>query len=398
MKVFFIVCTILFYTNFCLAEENINITAEGSGISKRLAIQDALKTAVEDAAGIAIDTNTIVVNNRLSGSKISSYSGGYIKKYTILEEKYENKTYYVKIDAIVTIGSPDVQQKNINNFDINIKDNINYKNQSFKNIINQTLPKYKEMLNKSIYFKINDFEKITSENNLSLCSFILQINTDMKAYENIVNELNDFFINIKLDENNGDYKLIIDNSTTSAVYSISKNKFDLFINILNDCRLYYNINLLNEKGRILDTISIEKNEKIINISENIIKISPVMLKENKYNKYFSTKALTSAKQINITTDIKKDNGYFIGLETAETNQGLKIISVTKNSPAAAAELFYGDIIISIDDKKIITQKQLEKKLLNLEKSSLSLCVLRDNTTLNIIIFPERRLNQTKKYL
>lgn len=398
MKVFFIVCTILFYTNFCLAEENINITAEGSGISKRLAIQDALKTAVEDAAGITIDTNTIVVNNRLSGSKISSYSGGYIKKYTILEEKYENKTYYVKIDAIVTTGSLDVQQKNINNFDINIKDNINYKNQSFKNIINQTLPKYKEMLNNSIYFKINDFEKITSKNNLSLCSFILQINTDMKAYENIVNELNDFFINIKLDENNGDYKLIIDNSTCSAVYSLSKNEFDLFTNILNDCRLYYNINLLNEKGRILDTISIEKTEKIINISENVIKISPVMLKENKYNKYFSTKALASAKQINITTDIKKDNGYFIGLETAETNQGLKIISVAKNSPAAAAELFYGDIIISIDDKKIITQKQLEKKLLNLEKSSLSLNVLRDNTTLNIIIFPERRINQTKKYL
>ena len=115
MKIFFIVC-ILFYTNFCLAEENIKITTEGSGISKRLAIQDALKTAVDDAAGVTIDTNTIIVNNRLSGSKISSYSGGYIKEYTILEEKYENKIYYVKIEAIVATGSPDIQENNINTF------------------------------------------------------------------------------------------------------------------------------------------------------------------------------------------------------------------------------------------------------------------------------------------
>ena len=148
MKIFFIVC-ILFYTNFCLAEENIKITTEGSGISKRLAIQDALKTAVDDAAGVTIDTNTIIVNNRLSGSKISSYSGGYIKEYTILEEKYENKIYYVKIEAIVATGSPDIQENNINTFDINIKDNNEYKKQSFENIINQTLPKYKEMLNNS---------------------------------------------------------------------------------------------------------------------------------------------------------------------------------------------------------------------------------------------------------
>ena len=397
MKIFFIVC-ILFYTNFCLAEENIKITTEGSGISKRLAIQDALKTAVDDAAGVTIDTNTIIVNNRLSGSKISSYSGGYIKEYTILEEKYENKIYYVKIEAIVATGSPDIQENNINTFDINIKDNIEYKKQSFENIINQTLPKYKEMLNKSIYFKMNNFEKITSENNLSLCSFTLQINTDMKVYDNVVNKLNDFFINIKLNKKTGNYKLIIDNSTSSAAYSLNKNEFDLFKSILNDDRLYYNINLLNETGRILDTISIEKAEKIINISENIIRISPVSLKENKYDIYFSTKALNSAKQINITTDIKKDNGYFIGLETAETNQGLKIISVAKNSPAAAAKLFYGDIITDINGKKITKINQLKELLSNLQNSYLSLNILRDSKIINITIFPERKLNQAKNYM
>ena len=220
----------------------------------------------------------------------------------------------------------------------------------------------------------------------------------MKVYDNIVNKLNDFFINIKLNKKTGNYKLIIDNSTSSAAYSLNKNEFDLFKSILNDDRLYYNINLLNETGRILDTISIEKAEKIINITENIIRISPVSLKENKYDIYFSTKALNSAKQINITTDIKKDNGYFIGLETAETNQGLKIISVAKNSPAAAAKLFYGDIITDINGKKITKINQLKELLSNLQNSYLSLKILRDSKILNITIFPERKLNQAKNYM
>lgn len=397
MKVLFIIF-ILFNIHFCFAEESINITAEGSGISKRLAIQDALKTAVEDAAGITIYTNTIIVNNRMAGNKISSYSGGYVKEYTILEEKYDNKLYHVKINAVVTSNNADIQNNNPNTFNINIKNNIEYKNKSFENIINQTLPKYREMLNKSMSFKINDFKNISSENNLTLCSFILINNTDIKVYEKIINELNDFFINIKLDKNNGDYKLILNNITNSSTYSLTKNEFDLFNNLLNSSKLYYNLNLLNENCKILDTISLKKAEQIIHIENKIIKISPVMPNENKYNIYFSTKALNSAKQLNITIDKKKDNGYFIGLETTETNHGLKIISIAKNSPAKAAELFYGDIIININNEPITTKKQLEKHLQNLKNSNLSLGILRDNTPLNIIIYPERRLNQVRNYM
>lgn len=396
MRIFLIFCS-MFIINFCYAEENISIITEGSGISKRLAIQEALKIAVEDVAGITINTNTVIVNNKITGDAVKSYSGGYVKEYKILEEKYQNKLYYVKIKAIVIKGKKNIEKDNKNTFDINILKNINSSEKAFENIIKENLPKYKLMLNNSVIFSINDFKTINSEENLTLCSFILERKINKDAYYKVINELNTFLKNIKLDKSSGNYKLILKDNNTKTYY-FTENEFIIFKNLLYDNQLYYNMNLLNENDKILDTLPLNKAEEIIKISNNSIEISPFDLKKENYEILFSTKILNETKNINIEINNKKNNTYFLGIEVENNNNGLKIISVLQNSSAKKAKLFYGDIITSIDNIKISTTQQLKDYLYNIKRMNLSLKIIRDNKTLNIEIYPERKNNNKGKYI
>jgi len=69
------------------------------------AIDDALRKAVESAVGTMISSETITENYQLLSDRIYSQAEGYVKKYSILDEKDEDNVYIVEVRAKVAIGA-----------------------------------------------------------------------------------------------------------------------------------------------------------------------------------------------------------------------------------------------------------------------------------------------------
>ncbi len=59
----------------------------------------ALRAAVEQAAGVRIDSDTVVVNNQLVRDQVFSNTSGFVKKFDVLERKTEKGVVTVKVKA-----------------------------------------------------------------------------------------------------------------------------------------------------------------------------------------------------------------------------------------------------------------------------------------------------------
>lgn len=59
----------------------------------------ALRAAVEQAAGVRIDSDTVVVNNQLVRDQVFSNTSGFVKKFDVLERKSEKGVVTVKVKA-----------------------------------------------------------------------------------------------------------------------------------------------------------------------------------------------------------------------------------------------------------------------------------------------------------
>ncbi len=59
----------------------------------------ALRSAIEQAAGVRIDSDTVVVNNQLVRDQIFSNTSGYVKKFDVVEKKVEKGVVTVKVKA-----------------------------------------------------------------------------------------------------------------------------------------------------------------------------------------------------------------------------------------------------------------------------------------------------------
>ena len=59
----------------------------------------ALRAAVEQAAGVRIDADTVVVNNQLVRDQVFANTSGFVKKFDIVEKKIEKGVATVKIKA-----------------------------------------------------------------------------------------------------------------------------------------------------------------------------------------------------------------------------------------------------------------------------------------------------------
>ncbi len=63
--------------------------------------QKALRAAIEQAAGVRIDADTVVVNNQLVRDQVFANTSGYVKKFEILDKKIEKGIATVKVAADV---------------------------------------------------------------------------------------------------------------------------------------------------------------------------------------------------------------------------------------------------------------------------------------------------------
>ncbi|MBI5893359.1 MAG: hypothetical protein HZB79_06885 [Deltaproteobacteria bacterium] len=73
-----------------------------TAIARDIALQDALRNAVEQAVGTMIDSETLVESYQVLRDSVYSKSSGYIQKYTVLKEGSTAPTLYeVTVSAVV---------------------------------------------------------------------------------------------------------------------------------------------------------------------------------------------------------------------------------------------------------------------------------------------------------
>ncbi len=106
----------LLWTLPCIAQEELQqITTDGTASvlnqdkaqARDVAIQDALRNAVEQVTGAVISSSTLVENAMTVEDNIYSKAKGYVKSYSILSEGEADGglTYNVKIKALVRAGA-----------------------------------------------------------------------------------------------------------------------------------------------------------------------------------------------------------------------------------------------------------------------------------------------------
>lgn len=101
---------LLFFTIQILsssAQDDKTVTLTVTGQSKTIdgARQNALRSAIEQAFGTFISSNTKILNDKLVNDEIVSVSNGNIQKYTILNEiRIPDGSFVTTINAIVSIN------------------------------------------------------------------------------------------------------------------------------------------------------------------------------------------------------------------------------------------------------------------------------------------------------
>ncbi|PJF20942.1 MAG: hypothetical protein CUN56_13615 [Phototrophicales bacterium] len=91
-------------------------------------------------------------------------------------------------------------------------------------------------------------------------------------------------------------------------------------------------------------------------------------------------------QITLRTPPINMHGAFLGVRVNETDEGLVVDEVIEGSPAQAAGLQVGDILVAINDEDITTPESLITALLaNIQEGQVTLTVERDGETLEITV-------------
>lgn len=78
------------------------VTAKGTGLKREDALQDALRAAVSQAAGVALMSETKVENFMVISDAISTNTRGYISKYDMVKEVPFSDRFEVTVNATVS--------------------------------------------------------------------------------------------------------------------------------------------------------------------------------------------------------------------------------------------------------------------------------------------------------
>jgi len=95
---------IIFAAGTAYSTQKVVETEGTSFSSKKDAIRQAQRAAVEQGVGVFIHSETETANYVLQKDKILARSKGYITSYTVLEEEKKDKKYTVKIKATVSLN------------------------------------------------------------------------------------------------------------------------------------------------------------------------------------------------------------------------------------------------------------------------------------------------------
>jgi hypothetical protein len=87
-------------------DQMTTLTTTGSGSSKEIAVQQSLRSAIEQAFGAFISAKTEILNDELISDEITSISSGNIQEYELLSEVYnpEASSYFVTTKVTVSVS------------------------------------------------------------------------------------------------------------------------------------------------------------------------------------------------------------------------------------------------------------------------------------------------------
>ncbi len=114
MKKIILIITILVTTSIYTQNSDIiKITTSASGITKEIAVQDALRSALEQSYGSFISTKTSIKNDELINDEIVSITNGDIHRYEIISEYILDGRYNVTIESEISLNQINTFKKQI---------------------------------------------------------------------------------------------------------------------------------------------------------------------------------------------------------------------------------------------------------------------------------------------
>lgn len=152
-----ILCAVLLSTAGVAQENTVTLKTTGSAETKEKAVQYALRSAIEQAFGAFISSNTEILNDELVADEITSVASGNIEKYDVLSETVNEKgnSWFVTANVIVSVGklTEFVQAKGVEVevkgglFVINIKQKQLNSDGEYKALLDMLKPFHEAMLN-----------------------------------------------------------------------------------------------------------------------------------------------------------------------------------------------------------------------------------------------------------
>lgn len=104
MKRFTYVIALLLSVLLCSNALAKNITVTGRGMTETEATNDALRSAIENAVGVLVDSETIVANNVVLKDEIYTNTKGLINNYQVVSTQQNVDGWYVTINADVDMN------------------------------------------------------------------------------------------------------------------------------------------------------------------------------------------------------------------------------------------------------------------------------------------------------
>ena len=90
---------------FTAMAQDVTLIVDGQGITKDQAINSALRSAVEQAYGTFVSSNTEILNDELLKDEIVSISSGNIKSFKELGANVYNGIISVTLEAVVSTST-----------------------------------------------------------------------------------------------------------------------------------------------------------------------------------------------------------------------------------------------------------------------------------------------------
>ena len=263
MKKIILIITILVTTSIYTQNSDIiKITTSASGITKEIAIQDALRSALEQSYGSFISTKTNIKNDELLKDEIVAITSGEIHDYELVSETKIESGYAVTIVAkisksvlnnFVTQSGGDAIIFDANVFSTKIRLQRLNENAEIKSI-NNILEILEEIYGRSIEFEFTSSNpKINEKNKKWRVDFELTT----KYNENIINFIDYFSSSIE--------KIAMTEKQKTAYEELGKSTYPILVNnelyYFRNEASYISINnfLINLRNKFAQ-VDIETNE------------------------------------------------------------------------------------------------------------------------------------------